>query len=99
MGRIDKSIQVTKQAKEKRYDGDSDEFENHKFNHGSPKGSDAVIIHPFPVPFPLPPLPIVSVGKVGKRELTRKVPKREKREKWEPLMLLEYLHLDKVRNC
>ena len=79
MGRIDKSIQVTKQAKEKRYDGDSDEFENHKFNHGSPKGSNAVILHPFPVPFPLPPLPIVSVGKVG-REQSRKVPKRAKRE-------------------
>ena len=45
----------------------------------------------FPVPFPLPPLPIVSVGKVGKRELTRKVPKREKREKWEPLMLLPFI--------
>jgi hypothetical protein len=41
----------------------------------------------FPVPFPLPPLPIVNVGKVGKREHSQKVPKREK---WEALILLTY---------
>lgn len=44
----------------------------------------------FPVPFPLPPLPIVSVGKVGKREHSQKVPKREKWEKRERAWLLPF---------